>query len=150
MRSCKSENECFPLRSESEYHSRERLSSAPLLSQGSQLAASGCWPLGWVFHRGGLRCTFQRRTGRGREVRVHFSFWIKNLEYNWSITVCPDKRTPEHLTRTSFSIFSFLVLGLHPLLFCRLVEVTCYGSRTTLYDLETAVPSVLKPDLTDV
>ncbi|KAF6734552.1 Exportin-6 [Oryzias melastigma] len=32
----------------------------------------------------------------------------------------------------------------------RLVEVTCYGSRTTLYDLETAVPSVLKPDLTDV
>uniref|UniRef100_A0A8C7X640 Exportin 6 n=1 Tax=Oryzias sinensis TaxID=183150 RepID=A0A8C7X640_9TELE len=32
----------------------------------------------------------------------------------------------------------------------RLVEVTCYGSRTTLYDLETAVPSVLKPDLSDV
>ncbi|XP_041673092.1 exportin-6 [Cheilinus undulatus] len=32
----------------------------------------------------------------------------------------------------------------------RLVEVTCYGSQTTLYDLETAVPSVLKPDLIDV
>ncbi|KAJ0000863.1 hypothetical protein NQD34_005883 [Periophthalmus magnuspinnatus] len=32
----------------------------------------------------------------------------------------------------------------------RLVEVTCYGSQTSLYDLETAVPSVLKPDLTDV
>uniref|UniRef100_A0A3Q2R005 Exportin 6 n=1 Tax=Fundulus heteroclitus TaxID=8078 RepID=A0A3Q2R005_FUNHE len=32
----------------------------------------------------------------------------------------------------------------------RLVEVTCYGSQTGLYDLETAVPSVLKPDLTDV
>uniref|UniRef100_A0A8C2XSS3 Exportin 6 n=1 Tax=Cyclopterus lumpus TaxID=8103 RepID=A0A8C2XSS3_CYCLU len=32
----------------------------------------------------------------------------------------------------------------------RLVEVTCYGSRTSLYDLETAVPSVLKPDLIDV
>lgn len=36
--------------------------------------------------------------------------------------------------------------------FClsRLVEVTCYGSQTSLYDLETAVPSVLKPDLIDV
>uniref|UniRef100_A0A667Y4X8 Exportin 6 n=1 Tax=Myripristis murdjan TaxID=586833 RepID=A0A667Y4X8_9TELE len=32
----------------------------------------------------------------------------------------------------------------------RLVEVTCYGSQTSLYDLETAVPSVLKPDLIDV
>lgn len=32
----------------------------------------------------------------------------------------------------------------------RLVKVTCYGSQTTLYDLETAVPSVLKPDLIDV
>ncbi|XP_047213905.1 exportin-6-like [Girardinichthys multiradiatus] len=32
----------------------------------------------------------------------------------------------------------------------RLVELTCYGSQTGLYDLETAVPSVLKPDLTDV
>uniref|UniRef100_A0A096MHN3 Exportin 6 n=1 Tax=Poecilia formosa TaxID=48698 RepID=A0A096MHN3_POEFO len=32
----------------------------------------------------------------------------------------------------------------------RLVEVTCYGSQTSLYDLETAVPSVLKPDFTDV
>ncbi|CAG5897647.1 unnamed protein product [Menidia menidia] len=32
----------------------------------------------------------------------------------------------------------------------RLVEVTCYGSQMSLYDLETAVPSVLKPDLTDV
>uniref|UniRef100_A0A667Y2R7 Exportin 6 n=1 Tax=Myripristis murdjan TaxID=586833 RepID=A0A667Y2R7_9TELE len=31
----------------------------------------------------------------------------------------------------------------------RLVEVTCYGSQTSLYDLETAVPSVLKPDLID-
>uniref|UniRef100_A0A8C7FI75 Exportin 6 n=1 Tax=Oncorhynchus kisutch TaxID=8019 RepID=A0A8C7FI75_ONCKI len=32
----------------------------------------------------------------------------------------------------------------------RLVEVTCYGSQISLYDLETAVPSVLKPDLIDV
>nr|XP_061805166.1 exportin-6-like [Nerophis lumbriciformis] len=32
----------------------------------------------------------------------------------------------------------------------RLVEMTVYGSRTSLYDLETAVPSVLKPDLIDV
>uniref|UniRef100_H3DNN8 Exportin 6 n=1 Tax=Tetraodon nigroviridis TaxID=99883 RepID=H3DNN8_TETNG len=32
----------------------------------------------------------------------------------------------------------------------RLVKVTCYGSQTSLYDLETAVPSVLKPDLIDV
>ncbi|XP_037544857.1 exportin-6 [Nematolebias whitei] len=32
----------------------------------------------------------------------------------------------------------------------RLVEVTCYGSQTSLYHLETAVPSVLKPDLIDV
>ncbi|CAL8273014.1 unnamed protein product [Lota lota] len=32
----------------------------------------------------------------------------------------------------------------------RLVEVTCYGSQSSLYDLETAVPSVLKPDLIDV
>uniref|UniRef100_A0A3Q1HEJ9 Importin N-terminal domain-containing protein n=1 Tax=Anabas testudineus TaxID=64144 RepID=A0A3Q1HEJ9_ANATE len=32
----------------------------------------------------------------------------------------------------------------------RLVDVTCYGSQTSLYDLETAVPSVLKPDLIDV
>ncbi|TWW69676.1 Exportin-6 [Takifugu flavidus] len=32
----------------------------------------------------------------------------------------------------------------------RLVKVTCYGSQTNLYDLETAVPSVLKPDLIDV
>ncbi|MGH0120965.1 UNVERIFIED_CONTAM: hypothetical protein FKN15_070157 [Acipenser sinensis] len=32
----------------------------------------------------------------------------------------------------------------------RLVEVTCYGSRISLYDLETAVPTVLKPDLIDV
>ncbi|XP_040046387.1 exportin-6 [Gasterosteus aculeatus] len=32
----------------------------------------------------------------------------------------------------------------------RLVEVTCYGSQTSLYDMETAVPSVLKPDLMDV
>lgn len=32
----------------------------------------------------------------------------------------------------------------------RLVEVTCYVSQTSLYDLETAVPSVLKPDLIDV
>ncbi|KAL0993693.1 hypothetical protein UPYG_G00111800 [Umbra pygmaea] len=32
----------------------------------------------------------------------------------------------------------------------RLVEVTCYGSQVSLYDLETAVPSVLKPDLIDV
>lgn len=34
--------------------------------------------------------------------------------------------------------------------FSRLVEVTCYGSQTSLYDMETAVPSVLKPDLMDV
>lgn len=34
--------------------------------------------------------------------------------------------------------------------FVRLVKVTCYGSQTNLYDLETAVPSVLKPDLIDV
>uniref|UniRef100_A0A8C9TUQ4 Exportin 6 n=1 Tax=Scleropages formosus TaxID=113540 RepID=A0A8C9TUQ4_SCLFO len=32
----------------------------------------------------------------------------------------------------------------------RLVEVTCYGSQVSLYDVETAVPSVLKPDLIDV
>uniref|UniRef100_A0A8C3ZGW0 Importin N-terminal domain-containing protein n=1 Tax=Denticeps clupeoides TaxID=299321 RepID=A0A8C3ZGW0_9TELE len=32
----------------------------------------------------------------------------------------------------------------------RLVEVTCYGSQISLYDVETAVPSVLKPDLIDV
>ncbi|XP_072916163.1 exportin-6 isoform X3 [Hemitrygon akajei] len=32
----------------------------------------------------------------------------------------------------------------------RLVEVTLYGSRIKLYDMETAVPSVLKPDLIDV
>uniref|UniRef100_A0A3P8XV62 Importin N-terminal domain-containing protein n=1 Tax=Esox lucius TaxID=8010 RepID=A0A3P8XV62_ESOLU len=32
----------------------------------------------------------------------------------------------------------------------RLVDVTCYGSQISLYDLETAVPSVLKPDLIDV
>ncbi|KAJ8250881.1 hypothetical protein GJAV_G00214310 [Gymnothorax javanicus] len=32
----------------------------------------------------------------------------------------------------------------------RLVEVTCYGSQISLYDLETAIPSVLKPDLIDV
>ncbi|MGH0115379.1 UNVERIFIED_CONTAM: hypothetical protein FKN15_000014, partial [Acipenser sinensis] len=32
----------------------------------------------------------------------------------------------------------------------RLVEVTCYGSQISLYDLETAVPTVLKPDLIDV
>ncbi|XP_062340396.1 exportin-6 isoform X1 [Osmerus eperlanus] len=32
----------------------------------------------------------------------------------------------------------------------RLAEVTCYGSQISLYDLETAVPSVLKPDLIDV
>ncbi|KAG9327929.1 hypothetical protein JZ751_017258, partial [Albula glossodonta] len=32
----------------------------------------------------------------------------------------------------------------------KLVEVTCYGSQINLYDLETAVPSVLKPDLIDV
>ncbi|KAG2456057.1 XPO6 protein, partial [Polypterus senegalus] len=32
----------------------------------------------------------------------------------------------------------------------RLVEVTCYASQVSLYDLETAVPSVLKPDLIDV
>lgn len=38
----------------------------------------------------------------------------------------------------------------HLPLFLRLVEVTCYGSQTSLYDLETAVPSVLKPDLIDV
>lgn len=34
--------------------------------------------------------------------------------------------------------------------FVRLVKVTCYGSQTSLYELETAVPSVLKPDLIDV
>lgn len=32
----------------------------------------------------------------------------------------------------------------------RLVEVTSYGSQIKLYDMETAVPSVLKPDLIDV
>lgn len=32
----------------------------------------------------------------------------------------------------------------------RLVEVTCYGSQISLYDVEMAVPSVLKPDLIDV
>ncbi|XP_072337474.1 exportin-6 isoform X2 [Scyliorhinus torazame] len=32
----------------------------------------------------------------------------------------------------------------------RLVEVTLYGSQIKLYDMETAVPSVLKPDLIDV
>ncbi|XP_069036853.1 exportin-6 [Lepisosteus oculatus] len=32
----------------------------------------------------------------------------------------------------------------------RLADVTCYGSQINLYDLETAVPSVLKPDLIDV
>ncbi|XP_077590273.1 exportin-6 [Stigmatopora nigra] len=32
----------------------------------------------------------------------------------------------------------------------RLVEMICYGSRNSFYDLETAVPSVLKPDLIDV
>ncbi|KAG9349889.1 hypothetical protein JZ751_026242 [Albula glossodonta] len=32
----------------------------------------------------------------------------------------------------------------------RLVEVTCYSSQTSLYDLETAVPSVLRPDFIDV
>ncbi|XP_067912796.1 exportin-6 isoform X2 [Heterodontus francisci] len=32
----------------------------------------------------------------------------------------------------------------------RLVEVTMYGSQIKLYDMETAVPSVLKPDLIDV
>uniref|UniRef100_A0A8B9H1M6 Exportin 6 n=1 Tax=Astyanax mexicanus TaxID=7994 RepID=A0A8B9H1M6_ASTMX len=31
-----------------------------------------------------------------------------------------------------------------------LVEVTCYGSQISLYDVEMAVPSVLKPDLIDV
>uniref|UniRef100_A0A8C1RLY5 Exportin 6 n=1 Tax=Cyprinus carpio TaxID=7962 RepID=A0A8C1RLY5_CYPCA len=32
----------------------------------------------------------------------------------------------------------------------RLVEVSCYGSQICLYDVEMAVPSVLKPDLIDV
>uniref|UniRef100_A0A672QHL7 Exportin-6-like n=1 Tax=Sinocyclocheilus grahami TaxID=75366 RepID=A0A672QHL7_SINGR len=32
----------------------------------------------------------------------------------------------------------------------RLVEVSCYGSQISLYDVEMAVPSVLKPDLIDV
>ncbi|XP_007891868.1 exportin-6 isoform X2 [Callorhinchus milii] len=32
----------------------------------------------------------------------------------------------------------------------RLVEMTLYGSQIKLYDMETAVPSVLKPDLIDV
>ncbi|KAE8579138.1 hypothetical protein XENTR_v10023922 [Xenopus tropicalis] len=32
----------------------------------------------------------------------------------------------------------------------RLVEVTLYGSQIKLYNMETAVPSVLKPDLIDV
>uniref|UniRef100_A0A8C0GPM5 Exportin 6 n=1 Tax=Chelonoidis abingdonii TaxID=106734 RepID=A0A8C0GPM5_CHEAB len=32
----------------------------------------------------------------------------------------------------------------------RLVKVTLYGSQIKLYNIETAVPSVLKPDLTDV
>ncbi|KAM6962761.1 exportin-6 [Aplochiton taeniatus] len=32
----------------------------------------------------------------------------------------------------------------------RLVEITCYGSQISFYDVETAVPSVLKPDLIDV
>ncbi|XP_069761396.1 exportin-6 isoform X5 [Narcine bancroftii] len=32
----------------------------------------------------------------------------------------------------------------------RLVEVTLYGTQIKLYDMETAVPSVLKPDLIDV
>ncbi|KAG8433210.1 hypothetical protein GDO86_017484 [Hymenochirus boettgeri] len=32
----------------------------------------------------------------------------------------------------------------------RLVEVTLYGSQIKLYNMETAVPSVLKPDLVDV
>ncbi|KAI4881308.1 hypothetical protein NFI96_029925 [Prochilodus magdalenae] len=32
----------------------------------------------------------------------------------------------------------------------RLAEVTCYGSQISLYDVEMAVPSVLKPDLIDV
>lgn len=34
--------------------------------------------------------------------------------------------------------------------FLRLVEVSCYGSQISLYDVEMAVPSVLKPDLIDV
>lgn len=33
---------------------------------------------------------------------------------------------------------------------CRLVKVTLYGSQIKLYNIETAVPSVLKPDLIDV
>lgn len=32
----------------------------------------------------------------------------------------------------------------------RLVKVTLYGSQIKLYNIETAVPSVLKPDLIDV
>ncbi|XP_068613529.1 exportin-6-like [Brachionichthys hirsutus] len=32
----------------------------------------------------------------------------------------------------------------------RLVKVNCYSSQTSLFDVETAVPSVLKPDLIDV
>ncbi|KTG37170.1 hypothetical protein cypCar_00029498 [Cyprinus carpio] len=32
----------------------------------------------------------------------------------------------------------------------KLVEVSCYGSQISLYDVEMAVPSVLKPDLIDV
>ncbi|CAM4336587.1 unnamed protein product [Leuciscus chuanchicus] len=32
----------------------------------------------------------------------------------------------------------------------RLVEVSCYGSQISLYDVEMAVPTVLKPDLIDV
>lgn len=49
----------------------------------------------------------------------------------------------------SFS-YCMACCGFTQMCLSRLVEVTCYGSQTSLYDLETAVPSVLKPDLIDV
>lgn len=122
----------FPsLRSEAEHFCRERLPSPPLLSQGPQLSIPGCGPLGRAFHRGSLRRTLQRRRGSGREV----------IEVIWLVTIWSSMLYVCWCVGTAVSNESVLV---------RLVKVTCYGSQTSLYELETAVPSVLKPDLIDV
>lgn len=72
-------------------------------------------------------------------------------QYLVSVQSCQTLYSDKLQTRTT-RIYS-TVLFMCPLMcyfFGRLVKVTLYGSQIKLYNIETAVPSVLKPDLIDV
>lgn len=77
-----------PYRSEAECHSRERLPSPSLFSQGPQFTASSCRTLGWTFHWRGFCCTFHWCTGIGGEVSVLLPLKTKTASLNISCLIC--------------------------------------------------------------